>query len=205
MRPGWLQGCGIWSYLGGFLLLVRRGTSQGKTSKPTREQTGKGKWALWAIPCFKVQSHRITEQSELEEPLKISSPIPALSRTWTTWACSEPCPMWPPSGFSVQRGWGKPFQREESILCSCQTLGCCIQPGWSKTRFDLFLVTVLVLIHAVIWRLPLPLWLSLHVLHSQIFPSLTLPQCAPQLPFVWDISLSLQGLGNTCMEFSRMM
>lgn len=50
-----------------------------------------------------------------------------MSRIWTTWDCSEPCPVWPRSGFSVQRGWGKPFQREESILPCCQTLGC---HGW---------------------------------------------------------------------------
>lgn len=71
-------------------------SSQGKTNKTTREQTGKGKWGLWAIPYFRFQSCRIMEQSELEGSLKISSPIPALmSRTWTTWDCSEPCPMWP--------------------------------------------------------------------------------------------------------------
>lgn len=107
--PGWFSSCS-W---GGRI-------SQGKTSKPTREQTGKGKWGLWDIPCFKFQSHRIMEQFELEGPLKTSSPIPTLmSRTWTTRDCSEPCPMWPSSGFSAQRGWGKPFQREESILSSC--------------------------------------------------------------------------------------
>lgn len=50
-----------------------------------------------------------------------------MSRTWTTWDCSEPCPVWPSSGFSVQRGRGKPFQREEGILPCCQTLGC---HGW---------------------------------------------------------------------------